>query len=163
MVEQGFDAISPSARGLLLIKSLTRIPFAKEAAALICGTDSVNLKRQKLSSPDFLKRLIHFETRYRSIDMALVEIDIKNILEFASGFSFQGLSMCGNPQIQYPDPDLDGIISVKRKIINLLIERECPDLGGNLRVESLNVLDESAFMHAVAAFPAGPIALVNEG
>jgi hypothetical protein len=123
MFQQGFDSISPSARALLLIKSLTRIPFAKEAAALICGAESVSLIGSKLSSPDFLKRLIHFETRYWSIDSALAEIDLKNILEFSSGFSFRGLSICENPQIQYLDTDLPGIINIKKEIVSTLILR----------------------------------------
>lgn len=83
-----FESISSSAKSLLLTKALTTIPFAKEAAALIWGVKNIQYPQEKLSSIGFLMRLLHFEKRYSSIDKALIEIGIKNIIELSSGFSF---------------------------------------------------------------------------
>lgn len=158
-----FDSISPSAKSLLLTKALTTIPFAKEAAELICGDNSIQYAQEKLSSIGFLLRLIHFEKRYWSVDKGLTEIGIKNILEFSSGFSFRGLSMCKDPMVYYIDTDLPQIIESKKIIVQELTKRFCNYPADNLFLQALNVLDEDAFAEVIKRFPTGPVAIVNEG
>ncbi len=159
----GFDSISPSAKSLLLTKALTTIPFAKEAAGLIWGDNSIQYAQERLSSIGFLLRLIHFEKRYWSVDNALAEIGIKNILEFSSGFSFRGLSMCMDPSVCYIDTDLPQIIENKKIIVQELTKKFCNYPTDNLFLQALNILDEDAFAEIINRFSTGPIAVVNEG
>ena len=158
-----FDSIIPSAKSLLLTKALTTIPFAKEAVELIWGEKSLQLAQEKVSSIGFILRLIHFETRYWSIDEALSELGIKNIIEFSSGFSFRGLSLCKNPEVYYIDTDLPHLLENKNIIVQELAKRYCNYPIDNLFLEELNVLDEEAFIKLIYLFPPGPVAIVNEG
>ncbi len=158
-----FDSISPSAKSLLLTKALTAIPFAKEAAGLIFGEEGIKNSREKLSSIGFLLRINHFETRYLSIDKALTEICIKNILEFSSGFSFRGLHLSKEPNVSYIDTDLPQIIEDKKIIVKELSKRFCDYPIDNLLMQPLNVMDEKAFTEIVNQFQNDSVAIVNEG
>ncbi|MFW9873941.1 MAG: hypothetical protein ACFFG0_12615 [Candidatus Thorarchaeota archaeon] len=158
-----FDSISPSAKSLLLTKALTNIPFARDAAGLIWGVKAIEDTMKKLSSIGFLMRLIHFEKRYSSIDKALIEIGINNILELSSGFSFRGLSMCKDPSVQYIDTDLPEIIESKKQIVREFTKKLCNYPADNLFLHALNVLDKNAFTETINHFPKGPLAIVNEG
>jgi O-methyltransferase involved in polyketide biosynthesis len=158
-----FESISPSAKSLLLTKALTNIPFGKEAAGLIWGVKSIESTKEKLSSLGFLMRLLHFEMRYLSIDKALLETRVKNIIELSSGFSFRGLSMCKDPGVFYIDTDLPEIIENKKAILLELTKSFCNYGIDNLFLQALNVLDRTAFTEIIDRFPTGPIAIVNEG
>ncbi|MBY8992087.1 MAG: hypothetical protein KGD58_15185 [Candidatus Lokiarchaeota archaeon] len=158
-----FESISSSAKSLLLTKALTTIPFAKEAAALIWGVKNIQYPQEKLSSIGFLMRLLHFEKRYSSIDKALIEIGIKNIIELSSGFSFRGLSMCKDPRVFYIDTDLPEIIESKKGILLELTKNFCDYPTDNLFLQALNVLDKNDFAETINRFPTGPVAIVNEG
>lgn len=163
MSESHFESISPSAKSLLLSKALTSIPFAKEAVGLIWGENKLQYDQKRLHSKGFVKRLIHFETRYWSIDKALSEIGIKRILEFSSGFSFRGLSMCQDPHVFYVDTDLPQIIDVKKILVQELAAKFCDYPVDNLILRGLNVLDGDAFIEMINLFPSGPVVIVNEG
>ncbi len=158
-----FDSISPSARSLLLTKAVTTIPFAREAVEMIWSENHPRFTQEELNSLQFILRCIHFETRYWSIDEALSKIGIKNILEFSSGFSFRGLSLCKNPEIFYVDTDLPQLIEDKRIIVLELAKKYCNYPIDNLIMHGLNVLDEKVFTEIIDLFPPGPIAVVNEG
>lgn len=163
MPGRGYSSISSSAKSLLLTKALTTIPFAKEAVGLIWGENAPQIAQARLALKGFLLRLFHFEGRYWSVDTALSEIGIKNILEFSSGFSFRGLSMCQDPEVFYIDTDLPQIIESKRIVVQELTEKYCTYPVDNLLLQALNVLDKDAFAGVTSQFPAGPVAIVNEG
>ncbi|MFX1481072.1 MAG: hypothetical protein ACFFCI_23570 [Promethearchaeota archaeon] len=158
-----FNSISPSAKSLLLTKSLTNIPFAKETIEIMEGEKSLSHIREELTSYQLILRCIHFETRYWSIDEALSAINVNNILEFSSGFSFRGLSKCSNSEIFYIDTDLPQIIEMKKKIIVELSKIYSTLPLNNLRLQELNVFDKDAFTEITNQFPNGPIAIANEG
>ena len=162
-LNHSFDSISPSAKSLLLTKALTTIPFAREAARLIWGDDSIQYTQERLSSIGFLMRLIHFEKRYCSVDKGLRDLGINNILEFSSGFSFRGLSTCKDPKVCYIDTDLPEIIKSKKFIVGELIKSFCNYPIDNLFLQALNVLDNNAFAETINRFPTDPVVIVNEG
>jgi len=156
-----FSAISPSARSLLLLKGLTRIPFIREAAALMTAPEPYAPDvRDKPAT--FWARVLHFEYRYLSIDQLLEDTPAKCILELSSGFSFRGLAKTQQPGIHYIDTDLPEIISRKEDFIRAL-STQGPAPGSTLELVPLNALDETQFAAAVARFPPGPVAIVNEG
>jgi hypothetical protein len=158
-----FDSISPSARSLLFTKALTAIPFMKEAAELISGEQGPHIARERLASTKFILRLIHFEIRYWSINEGLSAAGITNILEFSSGYSFRGLSLCENPDVHYVDTDLPQLMATKRILVEGLTKRYCSYPVDNLIMQELNVLDETSFADALRLLPPGPVAIVNEG
>ncbi|MEJ2251955.1 MAG: hypothetical protein P8Y97_20130, partial [Candidatus Lokiarchaeota archaeon] len=158
-----FSSISPSAKSLLLTKALTSIPFVKEVIEIMRHHNTLQISQEKEFTTSLILRLIHFETRYWSIDKALSEVDIKNILEIASGFSFRGLDLCRNPKIHYIDTDLPNLIEKKIILMEELIKKYCHYSPSNLTLLELNALDEQAFMEIVKKFPEGSIAIVDEG
>jgi len=158
-MEKDYSSISPSAKSLLIIKGLTNIPYAKEAAALMPQrSDSVlDTTSRDLS---FWGRVAHFEIRYWSIDQLLAGTGITNILELSSGYSFRGLDMATREKVHYIDTDLPEVIALKQEFNNSLQQGE---LKGKLELLPLNALDEEALDAVVSRFGEGPVAIVNEG
>jgi O-methyltransferase involved in polyketide biosynthesis len=156
---RNFNAISPSAKEILLLKGITNIPFAREAAELISSPEAYqtdNLNKDLA----FWKRVVHFEARYWSIDQLLSELEITNILELSSGFSFRGLDMVRKKKLHYIDTDLPNLVEQKKEFIRVLQGKE---EAGKLETRALNALDEENFLNTVKNFSPGPIAIVNEG
>lgn len=156
-----YSAISPSAKALLLLKGITNIPFAKEAAELI------SLPAQYIADTDntdiaFWKRVVHFENRYWNIEQLLSPLSIHNILELSSGFSFRGLEMVKQEAVHYIDTDLPELIQQKKNMVETLQGSNAP-VRGLLETLPLDALDEEQFSEIVAHFPPGPVAVINEG
>jgi hypothetical protein len=163
MSERNFNMISPSAGALLMMKAMTDIPFAKDTAAMVGDLEayvqSVREKRSKV----FLGRMIHFENRYKTIDLALDTLQPQRIIELSSGFSCRGLALALKQPVTYIDTDLPEFISNKKILVERLITEKQLQLQGILHVEPLNVLDEERFHSVVALLPPGPVTFVNEG
>jgi len=154
-----YSTISPSAKALLYLKGHTNIPFAKAAAEQMMLPDKYE--------PDFTNRdfafwarVVHFESRYWSIDQLLADLSIKNVLELSSGFSLRGLAeVAERADLHYIDTDLPDVIATKKQ----LMEAIKPEVKGTLEVQPLNALDENAFEEILNHFPKGEVAIVNEG
>jgi hypothetical protein len=185
--ERDFSTVSPSARSLLLLKGLTNIPFARQAAELMLAPEKY---APDLSDKDlrYWVRVVHFENRYWSIDQLLSDLPVKNILELSSGFSFRGLATVMQEGYYYIDTDLPGVIETKREFIGALQQRyaggrageragdragdraaeraaESVNAGTNSQFDilPLNALDKDRFEEIVGRFPGGELAIVNEG
>jgi len=157
-----YSTISPSAKALLLLKGLTNIPFARQAAELMMQPEKYEPDFEKKDF-GFWARVVHFESRYWSIDQLLADVPIKNILEISSGFSFRGLAAVKQDGVHYIDTDLPEVIALKQEYIEAL-QSENPNPNSKLEVLPLNALDEKAFEEIVSHFPANePIVIVNEG
>jgi O-methyltransferase involved in polyketide biosynthesis len=158
-----YSSISPSAQSLLWMKALTDIPFAREAAMLVFGEEALPVESDERVTSHFLKRLLHFDARYWSIDTALGMIGLTNILEVSSGFSFRGLRRVLYEDVFYIDTDLPDVITVKETLLKPLLRTLEEHPVGQLLLRPLNVMDEEAFLQLANRFPPGPLALVNEG
>jgi len=157
-----YSTISPSARSLLLLKGLTDIPFAREAAELMQYPEKYEPDFE-LRDLRFWARVVHFESRYKSINQLLADVPIKNILEISAGFSFRGLAAVQQDGIHYIDTDLPEVIATKKEFINAL-QPHGINPKSKLEILPLNVLDEKAFEAIVNRFaPGEPIVIVNEG
>jgi len=158
--DRNYGTISPSARSLLLLKGLTNIPFAKQAAELMMAPEQY---RPDFANRDagFWARVLHFEMRYWSIDQLMDGVPAKNVLELSSGFSFRGLDRTQREGIHYIDTDLPEVIAAKRTMIQSL--QPSLDGPGNLELLPLNALDESQFLEIVDRFPQGELVILNEG
>lgn len=159
MNNRNFNTISPSAKSILLLKGYTSLPFAKQTAELISYPDEF--------TPDFDNndftfwlRVLHFESRYLSINQLLEDLEITNILELSSGFSFRGLEKTIQKNCHYIDTDLPNIIETKKSILEKL---KTGKTLGILELLSLNVLDEEEFNEVISHFPKGEIVIINEG
>jgi len=163
-MNRDYSSISPSAKSLLLAKSLTNIPFVADAVKLIYGNNALEKLHHKDFDEVFLKRLVHFESRYLSLDSLLFASGSLNIIEISSGYSFRGLDLVlRHPTIYYLDTDLQGVIDIKKDLVDRLIVDEKLQLKGKLKTEALNALDGDAFSNAINQMPLGPISIINEG
>lgn len=156
-----FTSVSPSAKSLLLLKGYTNIPYAKETAALMQGEEVFDLNFDDKDF-GFWMRVVHFESRYWSIDQLLRKTDSHNILELSSGYSLRGLALCNQDEkIHCIDTDLPEVVAQKQQLITRLqLDKE---LKGRLELLPLNALDEKAFKEVVSRFDEGPVTIVNEG
>src|ERR1700744_1462716 len=100
--QRDYSSISPSAKALLLLKGLTDIPFAREAAEIMMAPEKYE-PDFTLRDLQFWSRVLHFESRYKSVDQLMRDVPIKNILEISSGFSFRGLAAVQKDGIHYID------------------------------------------------------------
>ena len=156
-----YSTISPSAMALLLLKGYTNIPFARQAAALMVAPQKYepDFEQRDLR---FWARVVHFESRYWSIDQLMTGLPIKNILEISSGFSFRGLAAVQQDSVHYIDTDLPEVIALKKQFIDAL--QPTPNPKSKLEVLPLNALDEDAFEAVINRFaPGEPVLIVNEG
>ncbi len=162
------ETISPSAYALLMMKSHTSIPYVREAAALVDPAQFTSLSSGIDIDPvDYWMRVMHFESRYWSINQLLEDLTATNILEISSGFSFRGLDLSHKKPVFYIDTDLPNIIAGKQRFIDALTATAAatsPDsLPGHYELQPLNALDPAAFEAVINKFPAGPLTIINEG
>lgn len=137
------STISPSAYALLKMKSVTSIPYVREAAALLDTQgankpiDTHNLETN-VDPINYWGRVLHFESRYSQVDQLLAgltaadltpegltaegltaaDLTATNILEISSGFSFRGLALSEKKPVYYIDTDLPNIIAGKHRLID---------------------------------------------
>lgn len=159
--QKDFSTVSPSAKSLLLMKAYTNIPYAKEAAELLQGPEVFGLN---FDQKDFWFwiRVMHFESRYRSIDQLMQQTENGNILELSSGYSFRSIARCAERKdIHYIDTDLPEVVEQKQRMIDELKLRQ--KAKGKFELLPLNVLEPAAFQAIIARFEDGPITIVNEG
>lgn len=161
MEQKDFSSVSPSAKSLLLMKGYTNIPYARETAALMDNTEVFGLN---FDDKDFWfwLRVMHFESRYWSIDQLLKQADGRNILELSSGYSWRGLDLCNKHEsIHYIDTDLPEVTAIKQSMINRLHLDK--DVKGRFELLPLNAMDEQAFRDITGRFTGGALTIVNEG
>jgi O-methyltransferase involved in polyketide biosynthesis len=160
-MERNYSNISPSARMLLMMKGVTPIPFAREAAELMAKPEKY-IPDYDNKDMFYWMRVMHFEERYTSINQLLDGLDIKNMLELSSGFSFRGLEYTSKHEgIHYIDTDLPGVIEQKKNILEDLTT----DLaaGSKLELLPMNAVKEDEFKEVTSHFNAAPITIINEG
>lgn len=169
------SAISPSAYALLKMKSVTSIPYVREAAALLdaeLAVKPMNIHNLETNVDPIIYwgRVLHFESRYCQVDQLLKELTATNILEISSGFSFRGLALSEKKPVYYIDTDLPNIIIGKQHFVDAFKDArntQTTSTGhtgpGHYEMLPLNALDTQAFEAITARFPAGPLSIINEG
>jgi O-methyltransferase involved in polyketide biosynthesis len=156
-----FTSISPSAKSLLMMKGYTNIPYAKQMAALMQGPEIFDLS---FDDKDFWfwMRVMHFESRYWSIDQLLRQTENKNLLELSSGYSMRGLDRYVNDEnTHYIDTDLPEIVALKQGMISNLQVGD--KVKGKFELLPLNAVDPSEFGKVIHRFGDGPLTIINEG
>jgi O-methyltransferase involved in polyketide biosynthesis len=157
-----YTSISPSAYSLVLVKGLTNIPYMRRAAEEMMRPETYTPDLDK-NDFSFWARVVHFESRYWSVDQLLADIPSKNILELSSGFSFRGLAWVQKSGFHYIDTDLPEVINDKIRMFPLL-EANDPSHGSKLETIPLNALAQEQVTEVVSHFsPNEPVVIVNEG
>ena len=131
-----------------------------QAAQLVSAPETFTPGYEDKSLIDCL-RIMHFESRYTSIDQLLADLSANNILELSSGFSFRGLDAVQHRNVHYIDTDLAGVVEEKQKLIIAL--QKDTQIIGKLDLLPLNALDEEQFNNTIDRFSDGPLTIVNEG
>lgn len=160
-MNRNYNTISPSAKSLLLMKGLTNIPYARQAADILISQENYKPDYKKRDF-NFWARVVHFENRYWSINQLLADLTVKNIIELSSGFSFRGLQTIKEDGFYYIDTDLPEVIDLKNIFIKTLRDNDNSEKS-KLETIPLNALDEREFEKAANHFPGGKIVIVNEG
>jgi O-methyltransferase involved in polyketide biosynthesis len=153
-----YSTISPSAKALLLVKAQTTLPFARQAAEILFGAETVAQGASADRAAEL--RRMHFELRARGLDDALRALGATRVLEVAAGLSFRGLAMTARENVAYVDTDLPELVAIKSDLVARL---HPGPLAGSLRVQALDALDADAFRRTVHQMPAGALAVVHEG
>ena len=177
-VQRNFATISPSAYSLLLLKGLTSIPFARQAAELLIAPKPF-IPDIENRQPLFWARVMHFEHRYWSVNQLMTGLPITNMLELSSGFSFRGLALSREQPVYYIDTDLPDLIATKQQFVDAFQSAPTPPPAalpatsaaasltpaptGHYELASLNALDTAAFNAIVDRFPPGELLILNEG
>ncbi|NVB78503.1 MAG: hypothetical protein HOV81_08935 [Kofleriaceae bacterium] len=161
MTARDYSTISPSAQSLLAMRAQTSLPYARRAAEIVFGVDTLEAELARLrAKEDSQARLFHFTERYRSLDTLLDESGATRIVELGSGLSCRGLALAERKPVTYVDTDLPAMAATKRQLVDALA---VAPLAGELRIRDLDALNVEAFRAIVDDLPPGPFAIVNEG
>ena len=160
------DRISPTAKLVAYWRQFSDIPFSKDVAELfqVENVYQSMLKDANLNLPENDTLVPLLEIRYKSIQHALINSNIKQVLEFASGISLRGLAMTKDPDLIYVETDLPGLNDEKVKLVNTVMERHEINKRSNLFFHSANILNYSDIEPALSHFDVKkPVAIVHEG
>ncbi len=159
MITPTHDKISPTAKFVTYLRTLTDIPYSTEIAAA-CNAKEAFEKIIGDNPQDFLWMAPMIEMRYKSVDAALQRYHLKNIVELASGVSPRGLIWSRDNPGTFLETDLPEILAEKRAITMNILGGESRK---NLQWLPVNVVNDEHFQAIENFFDDGPIAVINEG
>ena len=158
--------ISPTAKLVAYWRQFSDVPYAKDVATLF-GTERVYQDMFHNANDKLLKNNIMIpllELRYKCLFYTLLDMGIKNVLEFASGIALRGLAMTENPDLTYVETDLPGLTEEKTKLLDTIMSRHGLKTRGNLFFHVANILNYEEIEPALKHFQGNtPIAIVHEG
>ncbi|HTL32434.1 MAG TPA: class I SAM-dependent methyltransferase [Kofleriaceae bacterium] len=162
MTTRDYSTISPSARAVLAMRSLSpELPFVREAAELVLGKDALAAEHARLQAlVGWQMRLWHFVERYQSLDRLLAASGLTNVVELAAGLSLRSLALAQKQAVTYLDTDLPEMIETKRGLVEQLA---VSPLVGDVKLRAMNALADGELATAVDELPPGPVAILNEG
>lgn len=151
LMNNDFEAISPTAVVTSYPRSFTDIPLEKEIFAW--------LKQNLPTEVDLRKELApEIEARYKLINKLLDESQIKQVLELAAGYSSRGMIYAHN-NYNYVEMDLKSVIDNKKLIVKALKQET-----SNLNLIAGNALIATDFAKVQTYLKANePVAIINEG
>jgi len=153
---------SHTADGLVYIRSLTDIPFAKEIWEIFQTTEDASIKAMEAATRG--KRMYPFmEARYLMTDRELAKSGINQFLELASGLSPRGIIIAESSDVAYVEFDLREKLKEKQAIVDRLIEDGRLVRRDNLYFEEGNVASSMDFERASRRFADKPVAVICEG
>jgi O-methyltransferase involved in polyketide biosynthesis len=107
MASPDYKKISPTAKLVAEMRRYSDIPYAAAVAdRLGCAETTLELLGEK-PSPQLLQAFAPYaEIRYKSLQQGILRAKVKQVVEFASGFSFRGINMAEDAGLLYVETDL---------------------------------------------------------
>lgn len=146
-----FESISPTAILTSYPRIFTDIPYEKEIYNWLKKNCNEEVKLNKMLAPEI-------EARYKLINKMLDKLNIKQVLELASGYSSRGL-IYSKKDYKYVEMDLEKVCNNKIKLLN-----DIDKIPENLHIVSGNALIENDFKNCERYFDdSRELAIINEG
>lgn len=156
--------ISPTAKFVAYYRQMSDIPYSKDIVDVFNVENAFQhfIPNNKATYGDIFAPLL--EVRYKSIQYALEQANISQVLEFASGISLRGLAMTKDPNLVYVETDLPELNQEKVDLVSKVMERNNIANRENLFFHAVNVLSSDEIESALGHFNAHkPLAVVHEG
>ena len=118
--KQGNEKISVTAWTIAHRRIFTDIPYSQ---VIFDEFEKIRCAAGKPEIPDELKSLQvapQIEARYKLVNKLIKRNSPQQVLEIAAGLSPRGLEITENQNIEYVEVDFPGIISQKRKIVDVI-------------------------------------------
>lgn len=163
---EDFHRISLTAKFTAYMRQFSDIPFAKDVAAYIHANEAVEaqLLKQQTRWEGMMWYAPMLEMRYKSIAELIRKLEIRQVLELASGFSLRGLAMTENPALTYVETDLEALNMEKSALISTLYKKYDLVRTGNHHIATANAMEAGQLLEAARFFRNNqPIAIVSEG
>lgn len=148
---ENFESISPTAILTSYPRTFTDIPYEKEIYKWLSENCNEDVKLNKLLAPEI-------EARYKLTNKILDRLQIKQILEFAAGYSSRGL-IYSQKGYKYVEMDLDSVSKNKIKLLNSI-----GSINDNLYIINGNALNYKDFEKCEKYLNLNnELAIINEG
>ena len=147
-----FESISPTAIVTSYPRTFTDIPYEKEIYQwLQKNCKNNNVKLNKLLAPEI-------EARYKLTNKILDDLNIKQVVEIAAGYSSRGL-IYAEKGYEYIEMDLEKVAKNKIKLL-----KDIASIPNNLHITSGNALNYEDFEKCEEFLNKDrEIAIINEG
>jgi len=102
---------------------------------------------KRLISENKLREIFSWRLKLsKIIDQKILEDSPEQIVEFGCGYSLRGFNLClGNKNMVYIDSDLEDLISKKKKILEIICEKENIEFPKNYHLVGIDVLKGEIF------------------
>lgn len=155
------NRISPTAKLTAYWRAQSRMAYAAEIAEAV-GAEQTAKKMMGAGVPEMTAfSVLSIVARYRSVNFALKESGLTNVLELACGLSPRGLEIARDQGI-YVGTDLPGISEETFPVFRKIASREKIS-EANLHYRVVNAMEADQLETAAAVFNAEPLAICNEG
>ena len=153
------DLVSPTAKMVALMRALSDIPYSRQVAQL-CRADQAVREYLGEDFDYIMERAALAELRFKSLSAAIHKMDVKQVVELASGLSPRGVIFSKDPAIHYLEYDLPDVQIEKRHILPHLLEWKPRP---NLQVMEVDALSDAQMFATRNLLRREPTAIVHEG
>jgi O-methyltransferase involved in polyketide biosynthesis len=161
-MKETYEKISPTAKMVAYLRTFTDIPFAAEIVAA-SGAEQAFRELAGQSADAMLRLVPIWEARYKATNQILVQRNIVQMLEIATGLSPRGPEMTAKPEVIYVATDLPEILAQVKTIAGAALASSNSHRP-NLHFQTANALDRESLLKAVSIFETGrPIGIITEG
>lgn len=154
-----YDRISKTAKVVAFLRAKTDIPYCHEIAQM-CGAEEASRQSYGNGIEWIANRRPQVELRFKSLNVMIHKLGVKQVLELASGVAPRGLILSDDPSMTIVETDLPDICEEKRQIVESLIDWKARP---NYELYPANALDMNQLWGAVHSFSRQPIQIVQEG
>ncbi|MDB5164875.1 MAG: hypothetical protein JWL89_501 [Candidatus Saccharibacteria bacterium] len=161
LLEADHSRVAPTAWGVAYLRTFSDVPLSQEVFEALdkhvqaAGEPGIATKANR----DHLAPQL--EARYKLVDNLILEANVHQVLELASGVATHGINLArSHPELTYVELDLPGVVKEKRAII----EEVGIQIPANLTIQEGDALKADDITQAMTVLSKDePVAIVNEG